>query len=159
MMIETTTVTTKSGNEINLISTATGNTGRPEYNKFSEAYEAPEGRKVDARFATTLFLSERDEIGQETVRKLRVVMWGDVAREAAKALGYEGAPEGTPRRTARMRLVAAIEKPYVYEGVEKVSYSVNDYRQIAIEKLQAHTPVITFGTAEVTDPSTMAAPF
>jgi len=97
MMIETTTVTTKSGNQINLVATVLGNTGRPEYNKFSEAYKTPEGREVDARFATTLFLSEKDENGVEKVEKLKVVMWGDVARGAAKRLGYKDAPVSAPQ--------------------------------------------------------------
>ncbi len=150
-MIETTSVTTKSGNQINLVATVLGNTGRPEFNKFSEAYEAPEGRKVDARFATTLFLSEKDENGVEKVEKLKVVMWGDVARGAAKRLGYKDAPACAPQATAQLRLLAAVEKPYTHEGERKISYSVSDYRQMEIKKVQPYAPVNTFETAPGAD--------
>ena len=121
-------VSASTGKEYTLLSTVPGNTGKPEFNEYVPAHEA-NGKAVDSRFTTTLFVNEKLENGTENVHKFRLNLWGALADAANRHM------DG---RVAKIRLIGAVQSTYrdKWEGVERVSYSVNSDRQIEVFEIK-----------------------
>ena len=121
-------VSASTGKEYTLLSTVPGNTGKPEFNEYVPAHVREDGKAVDARFTTTLFVNEQLEDGKRT-HKFRINLWGALADAASRHM------DG---RVAKIRLIGAVQSTYrdKWDGVERVSYSVNSERQIEVVEIK-----------------------